>query len=135
MAKLGHCPVPRVEDLSATLQRGKLFTKLDLHAAYQQLPLDEESKKYVIINTTKGLFRYTQMPYGISSAPGIFQREMEQLFQGIQGVVVYIDDTLVTGEDEKSHLKALDEVLKGCRKRVYLSRGASACSWCRPSRS
>ncbi len=113
VAKLDRYPVPKVEDLFATLKRGRLFTKLDLRHAYQQLPLDEDSKKYVVINTTKGLFRYTRLPYGISSAPGIFQREMEHLFQGIPGVVVYLDDILITGEDEASHLKTLESVL--CR--------------------
>ena len=111
VAKLDRYPVPKVEDLFATLKRGRLFTKLDLRHAYQQLPLDEDSKKYVVINTTKGLFRYTRLPYGISSAPGIFQREMEHLFQGIPGVVVYLDDILITGEDEVSHLRTLESVL------------------------
>ena len=94
VAKLDRYPVHR--DLFVTLTQGRLFTKLDLRHAYQQLPLAEDSKKYVVINISKGLFRYTRLPFGISSAPAIFQREMEHLFQGIPGVVVYIDDILVT---------------------------------------
>ena len=70
------------------------------------------SRQYVVINTHKGPFRYTRLPYGISSRPGIFQREMENLLRNIPGVVVYIDDVLITGSDEKSHLAALEEVLK-----------------------
>ena len=49
--------------------------------AYQQLQLDDESKRYTTINTHKGLFQYNRLPYGISSAPGIFQRNMENLLQ------------------------------------------------------
>ena len=79
VAKLDRYPVPKAEDLFATLSNGKLFMKLDLRQAYHQLLLDDESKKYVVINTTKGLFQYTRLPYGISSAPGIFHREMETL--------------------------------------------------------
>ena len=116
VAKLDRYPVPKVEDLFATLSNGKLFTKLDLRQAYQQLLLDDESKKYVVINTTKGLFQYTRLPYGISSAPGIFQREMEHLLQGIPGVVVYLDDILVTGQDETSHLRTLETVLSRLRE-------------------
>ena len=62
--------MPKVEDLFATLSNGKLFMKLDLGQAYKQLLLNDKSKKYVVINTIKG--RYTRLPYGISSAPGIF---------------------------------------------------------------
>ena len=111
VSKLDKYPIPRVEDLFARLRKGKCFSKLDLSQAYQQLPLDEESKKYVVINTHRGLFQYTRLPFGISSAPGIFQRVIESLLQGIDGVVVYLDDILITGSTEEGHLKALDEVL------------------------
>ena len=123
LAKLDHYPVPKVEDLFAILSNGKLFRKLDLRQAYQQLLLDDESKKYVVINTTKGLFQYTRLPYGISSAPGIFQREMEHLLQGILGVVVYLDDILVTGQDETSHLRTLETILSRLRETGLLT-------WC-----
>ena len=38
------------------------YTKLDPSQAYQQLLLDEESRKIVVINTQKGLFRFTCLP-------------------------------------------------------------------------
>ena len=50
------------------------FSKLDLSHAYSQLPLGEESKQYVLINTHRGHFRYNHLPFGVSSAPAIFQR-------------------------------------------------------------
>ena len=111
VSRLDRYPIPKVNDLFAKLGQGKLFSKLDLSHEYQQLSLDEESKKYVVVNTHKGLFQYTRLPFGISSAPGIFQRVIESLLQGIEGVVVYLDDILVTGSTEVAHLKALDEVL------------------------
>ncbi len=42
------------------------FTKLDLSHAYHQIPLEEEAKKYVTINTHKGLFTYRVLPFGVS---------------------------------------------------------------------
>ena len=50
VSKLNRYPIPKVEDLFATLKSGKTFTKLDLSQAYQQLSLDEESRKYVVTN-------------------------------------------------------------------------------------
>ena len=112
-SKLDRYSIPKVEDLFTKLARGKAFTKLDMFQVYQQLLLDEESRKYGVINTHHGLFRYNRLPFGISSAPGIFQRVMESILSGIPGVVAYIDDVLVTGKSEEEHLSVLEEVL--CR--------------------
>jgi len=58
-SRLDAYPIPRVEDLFAKLSGWKSYSKLDLSQAYLQLELDEESKNCVVINTLKGLFRYT----------------------------------------------------------------------------
>ena len=52
------------------------------------------------------------LPFGVSLAPGIFQRVMESLLSGVPNVVVYLDDILVTGPTEEEHLAALEEVLR-----------------------
>ena len=110
VSKLDAYPIPKVDDLFAMLKKGKLYSKIDLSQAYQQLPLDKESQKFVVINTPKGLFRYTRLPFGISSAPGIFQRVIETILQGVSNVAVYLDDILITGDTEESHLSTLEEV-------------------------
>ena len=112
VAKLDKYPLPRIEDLFASLSGGTCFSKLYLSHAYQQIELEEESREYTIINTHKGLFRYNRLPFGIASAPSIFQRVMDTLLQGIPGVCVYIDDILVAGSTEEEHLARLSEVLK-----------------------
>ncbi len=106
-------PLPRIEDIFASLAGGKTFTKLDLEHAYQQVPMADSSKKYTTINTHKGLFQYERLPFGIASAPGIFQRTMETILQGVPHVCVYMDDILVTGSSVAEHLTTLEEVL--CR--------------------
>ena len=110
-AKLDAFPLPRIEDLFASLTGGKKFSKLDLAHAYQQIPLDEDSKKLVVINTSKGLFRYNRLPFGVSSAPAIFQRIIESILQGIPHVCIYLDDILITGKDDADHLQTLETVL------------------------
>ena len=118
-SRLDKYPIPIIEDLFAKMSGGTKFTKLDLSQVYQQVRLDEESKKYVVINTHKGLFQYNRLPFGVSSAPGIFQRVMESLLGNIPGVVVYIDDILITGKADEEHLATLEEVLKRLQKEVF----------------
>ena len=65
------------------------------------MELDEDSKKYCVINTHRGLFMYNRLPYGIKSAPGIFQREMYNLLRDVPHTVVYLDDILMTGQNTR----------------------------------
>ncbi len=104
-------PLPRVDDIFSNLAGGKYFSKLDMSNVYLQLPLDETSQHLVAINTHKWLFKYNHLPFGVSSAPAIFQRSMEILLQGQEGVLVYLDDILVTGTSVTHHLENLAVVL------------------------
>ena len=79
--------------------------------AYQQIVLDEDSREYVTINTHKGLYRPTLLPFGVSSASAIFQSKIEQVLQGIPMVVCRVDDILISGKNDQEHLDHLDEVL------------------------
>ena len=132
VSRLDRYPIPRVEDLFTSLSGSKVFSKIDLSQAYQQVPLEEGSRQYVVINTQKGLFRYTRLPFGVSSAPGIFQRVMESLMQGLPGVTVYIDDILVAGTTEEEHLKRLEDVLTRL-ERAGLRAQKSKCQFMKAS--
>ena len=112
MLDVDQYPLPKPEDIFAKLAGGQLFTTLDLTHAYNQLLLDEESRKFVTVNTHKGLYQYTRLPFGIASAPAVFQRVMDTVLQGIDGVACYIDDIIITGKNDEEHLTHLEEVLK-----------------------
>ncbi|KAM7288053.1 uncharacterized protein ISCGN_031742 [Ixodes scapularis] len=105
-------PLPRLEDILATVAGATVFSKIDLSRAYQQVPVHPESQPYLTINTHKGLFRVKRLAFGIASAPALFQKIMDSLLAGIQGVTCYLDDILVTGKTAGDHLKNLEQVLK-----------------------
>ncbi|XP_037574536.1 uncharacterized protein LOC119456791 [Dermacentor silvarum] len=111
VATVEKYPLPQIENLWSALCRGQKFTKLDLRDAYQQLVLQDASRKYVTISTTLGLFQYARLPFGMASAPAIFQWEMDNLFRGMRHVAVYLNDILVTGTDDGDHLQNLHNVL------------------------
>ena len=101
-----HYQTQKISSLHCTL-----FTKFDLSQAYQQMLRDENSRKYMTVATHMGLFQYTRLPFGVASAPSLYQTTMEQVLQGIEGVLVFLDDILVTDKSEEEHLKRLDLVL------------------------
>lgn len=62
-------PLSKPDDIFSSLVGGKLFSKIDLSNAYQQIVLDEDSKAFLTINTQQGLFRYTRLLFEVASAP------------------------------------------------------------------
>lgn len=106
-------PLPKVDDLLANLAGGEEFTKIDLSQAYNQICLSDDSKKYCVINTHRGLFKYNRLVYGLSSSSGIFQRIVSNLVGNIPNVQCFADDIILTHKDRASHIKALEALL--CR--------------------
>lgn len=80
-------PLPKPDDLFAALEGGLRFTKLDLRQAYQQLALEEKSQEFVTVNTHQGLYQFKRLPFGVASAPAIFQKFMDEILQGMSHVV------------------------------------------------
>lgn len=85
---------------------GDVF-KIGPFQAYQQIVVDEFFRELLTISTHESLFRFNRLPYGVASPPSKFQKIMESLFHGIEGVVVFIDDNLITGKNLKDHLSKL----------------------------
>ena len=78
MSPCDNYPLPNTAEQLATLPGGEHFSKVDLKQAYQQIELDEESREIMTVNTHKGLYQPERLQYGVHSATGIFQREIER---------------------------------------------------------
>lgn len=57
--------------------------------------LDEWGSKLAAFNTPAGHCKFKLMPSGISSAPKVFQRAIQQIFEGLGGAGVRADDVLI----------------------------------------
>ncbi|UYV72488.1 K02A2.6-like [Cordylochernes scorpioides] len=104
-------PLPTIPQLLDRLRGGKVFTKLDMAQAYQQLKVDDESSEILTINTPRGLYRVKRLPFGLNSAVGTFQRFMDTLLMGIDGVAVYLDDVLISGINCGDLMKKTEKVI------------------------
>ena len=100
----------------STLANGELYTKLDLARAYKQMEVKKECQSLLTINTHCGLFKYTRLPFGITTAPSLWQRAMAQVLSGLSGVVYYIDNILVTGRTREEHATNLQAILQRIRE-------------------
>ena len=105
-------PLPRIDDLFASLSDGQHFMKIDLKNAYLQIEMEEESKNLLTINTHRGLFRYNRLVFGIASSPAIFQKTIKQIMQNVPGKQVILDDIIITGKSDEEHLQNLEMVLQ-----------------------
>nr|XP_028577596.1 LOW QUALITY PROTEIN: uncharacterized protein K02A2.6-like [Podarcis muralis] len=104
-------PVPVVSHVLATLAGLKIFGKLDLAQAYQQLPVDEATVEAQTIVTHRGAFRVKWLQFGVSVAPGIFQNLMDSLLKGIPGITPFFDDVLIAGPTPEEFEDCLRTVL------------------------
>ncbi|GFV58448.1 uncharacterized protein K02A2.6 [Trichonephila clavipes] len=85
--------LPRLDEIFGSLNGGEQFTKLDFKYAYLQMKVHPDSQKLMTINNHKGLYICKRLMYGLNGAPAIWQRYVDGLFQGMDGVKVFMDDS------------------------------------------
>ncbi|XP_053691662.1 uncharacterized protein K02A2.6-like [Sabethes cyaneus] len=104
-----HHPMPSVDDYLAKLGRGRLWSKLDIKEAFLQIELAEDSRDATTFMTRRGLYRFKRLPFGLVTAPELFQKAMDETLSGCEGVFWYLDDVLVEGSDLKEHDERLEK--------------------------
>lgn len=105
-------PLPNPSIMFATMGNCKVFSKIDLKTAFQQLVMDENSQEICTLNTPLGLYQPKRLPYGIASSPALWQETMDKIFTGLPGVFCFVDDIVVGGENKEQHDDRLKNVLK-----------------------
>ncbi|XP_048236436.1 uncharacterized protein LOC125371759 [Haliotis rufescens] len=96
-------PLPAVDHTLSQLSGAKVFTKLDANSGFHQIPLSTDSSLLTCFITPFGRYCFNRLPFGISSAPEHFQKRMQQVLEGLDGVVCQMDDILIHGHDESEH--------------------------------
>ena len=112
--KREHCQIPTLDEISGNLAGATIFSTLDANNGFYQIALDEESSDLCTFGTPLGRYKFLRLPYGIRSAPEVFQEIFKSLFAG-EGTRVYIDDILIWGRNREEHDARLERVLKIAR--------------------
>ena len=111
-------PIPVISEILDTLGNSKYFSTIDCASGFLQVPVKLADQAKTAFSTREGHFQYKRMPFGLKGAPATFQRLMNTVLSGIQGIkcLVYMDDIVVFGENLKAHNDRLREVLERMRK-------------------
>ena len=110
--KRPHYPMPTLEDALAKLISAKYFSKLDACSGYWQLKLDDKSSYLTTFNTPFGKYRFRRLPFALISAQDEFQRKMDEVFEGLPGVTLLVDDVLISGRTRQEHDRSLQAALE-----------------------
>ena len=97
-----------------------------LRQGYLQVPLHPTSRDLTAFVTHAGVFRYTRMPFGLSSAPSCFQKVMSTILAGLPGTAVYLDDIIVHAPDQATHDARLHSVFEALTKH-HITLNADKC--------
>ena len=101
--------LPSVDHTLAQLTEAQFFTKLDANSGFWQVPLSQKSAQLITFITPYGRYCFNRLPFGISSAPELFQRRMSIALEDLDGVARLMDDILIHGktrEDDLAHFIA-----------------------------
>ena len=110
------------------LRGSKYFAKIDARSGFFQLTLSEESRNFTTFITNRGCSRFKRVPFGLSDISETFQKIMEEILFGLEGVEISIDDVIVHSESVDELNNRLRRVFERCRAR-NLKLNAKKCEF------
>ena len=104
-------PLPSIRSFLDKFKGARVFSRLDLKAAYYQIPVSTISSFKTVTLTPWGVYRYLRLPMGLKNPGQSFQKMVEAIFAGMTTVFTYIDDIMVWSRNLDDHYKTIQEVL------------------------
>ena len=111
-------PIPRIDQTLDSLSGATLFSTLDLASGYWQVEMSPSDREKTAFATRSGLYEFNVMPFGLTGAPGTFQRLMEAVLAGLQYDIclIYLDDIIIFSKTFEEHMKRLEEIFGRLRE-------------------
>jgi len=111
-------PLPHIDTCLGSMNGASWFSTLDLRSGYHNIPIRESDREKTAFITRRGCFRYKVLPFGLTTAPSVFQRLRDLVLCGLTYVscLVYIDDIIVFSNTFETHVDRLTEVFERLKK-------------------
>lgn len=111
-------PIPLIDEVLNAFGKSKYFSAIDCASGYHQIPVRTEDQPKTAFSTPEGHYEFNRMPFGLKSAPSTFQRLMNNVLTGLQGLkcLVYLDDVVIFGETLVEHNERLIDVFQRFRE-------------------
>ena len=114
--------LPYIHDATAQMAGMKVFSKVDLKAAFEHLPIHPRDIDKTTVCTPFGSFKFHFGNYGLKNASQTFQMFIDRALRGLTRIengvehkvthFAFVDDILVASADMESHEKDLIAMLQ-----------------------
>ena len=108
--------ITTMDELAFKAKGSSVFSKLDLKSAFWQIPVAKESERFLAFSTPVGRFCYRKLPMGLSASPEFFSKVLHRVLEGLEGVLIYVDDIVICTKLVDAHTPLLTTVLQRLRK-------------------
>ena len=82
------------------LKGTKVFSTIDLKSAYYHVALGKDSRAKTAFVTPFGKYEFPMVQFGLAQALAYFQQLMNQVLEGLNFAMTYLDDITIFSKSE-----------------------------------
>ena len=109
-------PLPKIDEMYAKLKGAKVFSTIDLRSGYYHIALGKDSRAKTAFVMPFGKYKFLMVLFGLAQTPAYFQLLMNQVLEGLNFAMTYLDDIIIFSNSEEEHLLHLEEVFSQLRE-------------------